>query len=265
MKLGFVGTGTIASSIVRGLGADFGEQSSIQLSPRTVQVAAELARQFPHVHVAASNQAVLDASDVVILAVRPQIAREVIAPLRFRGDHHVISLIATLAVETVTALVTPARTVTRAVPLPAVAYRRGATAIYPPDPVAAGLFDRLGSAIQVDRAETFEALWAATATMASYFAFADSISSWLTRNGVEAAQARHYVAALFAGLSATTAAAADQDFPSLAAEHATMGGLNEQLRKRLAGQGLFTGVEDGLDEILLRIRGPGGIREASAG
>jgi pyrroline-5-carboxylate reductase len=255
MKLGFIGTGTIASSIVRGLGAEFGEQSSIQLSPRSVHIATELARQFPHVHVAASNQMVLDASDVVILAVRPQIAQEVIAPLRFRSDHHVISLIATLAMETVTALVAPARTVTRAVPLPAVAYGRGATAIYPPDPVAAGLFDRLGSAIQVDRAETFEALWAATATMASYFAFADSISSWLTRNGVEAAQARHYVAALFGGLSVTTGQATDRDFPTLAVEHATLGGLNEQLMTHLAEQGLFAGVKDGLDEILLRIRG----------
>jgi pyrroline-5-carboxylate reductase len=217
MKLGFIGTGTIASSIVRGLGAEFGEQSSIQLSPRSVHIATELARQFPHVHVAASNQMVLDASDVVILAVRPQIAQEVIAPLRFRSDHHVISLIATLAMETVTALV--------------------------------------ASAIQVDRAETFEALWAATATMASYFAFADSISSWLTRNGVEAAQARHYVAALFGGLSVTTGQATDRDFPTLAVEHATLGGLNEQLMTHLAEQGLFAGVKDGLDEILLRIRG----------
>ncbi len=179
MNLGFIGTGTISAAIVRGLGDGFGERSTIHLSPRSKAVATALAAEFAHVHVAASNQAVLDASNVVMLAVRPQVAREVIPPLRFRPDHHVISLIATLSLEALGDLVTPARTIAKAVPLPAVALGRGATAIYPPDPVAAGLFDRTGTAIQVDDPMKFDALTAATATMASYFAFADAIASWL--------------------------------------------------------------------------------------
>ncbi|MDB5705172.1 MAG: F420-dependent oxidoreductase [Sphingomonas bacterium] len=253
MNLGFVGTGTISAAIVRGLGAAFGEGSTIHLSPRGADIAAGLARQFPHVRVAASNQAVLDASQVVMLAVRPQIATDVIGDLAFRPDHHVISLIATFSLETLADLVAPARTVTRAVPLPAVALGRGPTAIFPPDPVAAGLFDRTGSSIQVDSADRFDALSAATATMASYFAFADSIACWLTAQGVAAPDSRRYVAAIFEGLAATAAAASDQGFASLATEHATLGGLNEQLLKRLDG-GLNASLQHGLDEILSRIR-----------
>lgn len=189
-----------------------GAHAVIHLSPRNAAVAAALANEFPHVSIAASNQEVLDAGDVVMLAVRPQIATEVLEALRFRPDHHVISLIATVSLEALAGLVAPARRITRAVPLPATALGKGATAIFPPDPVAAALFDRTGTAIEVDNPEIFDALCAASATMASYFAFADSIASWLTDRGLPAPDARRYVGAIFEGLAATTADAGDQDF-----------------------------------------------------
>src|SRR5947209_8756253 len=93
MELGFIGTGAITTAIVRGLGAAFAADGRIHLSPRGAANAATLAGTFRHVDVASSNQDVLDRSDVVILAVRPQVATEVIEALRFRPDHHVISVI----------------------------------------------------------------------------------------------------------------------------------------------------------------------------
>jgi pyrroline-5-carboxylate reductase len=254
MNLGFVGTGTISAAIVRGLRADFGAENSVIVSPRSADIAAELARDFPHVRVAAANQAVLDASDVVILAVRPQIAKQVLGELHFRADHHVISLIATASLETLTELVAPARTIVKAVPLPAVALGRGPTAVFPPDAIAAALFNRIGTAIEVDRPEIFDALTAATATMASYFGFAGAITAWLTDKGVPAAKARDYVATIFDGLAATAIGAAGTDFPTLATEHATLGGLNEQLLNHLTAQGLIGAVKEGLDAILARIQ-----------
>jgi pyrroline-5-carboxylate reductase len=253
MRLGFIGTGAITSAIIHGLGTSVADQGVIHVSPRSADISAKLAQQFPHVRVAASNQAVLDESEVVILAVRPQIAREVIPELRFRADHHVISVIATLSLDTLTGLVAPAPTVSKAVPLPSVALGRGPTAIFPPDPIAAALFNRTGTSIEVDRPEVFDALSAATGTMASYLAFAGAIASWLARNGVSEAQARHYVASIFDGLSRTAIEAPDQSFAALAADHATLGGLNEQLLKHLSDQGVFTTLGGGLDAILSRI------------
>src|SRR5262245_4739042 len=95
MRLGFVGTGTIAAAIIEGLFAADGAHS-ITVSPRNAEVAADLAARFANVRIAPTNQAVLDASDVVFLAVRPQIADGVLRELRFRPDHHVISLIAAI-------------------------------------------------------------------------------------------------------------------------------------------------------------------------
>ncbi len=82
MRLGFVGTGTIASAMVIGLRAA-GNTDPIILSPRNAEIAADLAGRFDNVQVASTNQAVLDASDLVVLAVRPQIASSVLPELRF--------------------------------------------------------------------------------------------------------------------------------------------------------------------------------------
>lgn len=84
MNLGFVGTGAITSAIVTGLNASDAGRDGILVSPRNAEVAAALAARFPNVAVAASNQAVLDGSDVVMLAIRPQVTVEVLSSLEFR-------------------------------------------------------------------------------------------------------------------------------------------------------------------------------------
>ena len=101
-----------------------------------------------------------------MLAVRPQVAIEVLSELNFRRDHHVISLLAILPLGKIAELVAPAARVTRAIPLPMVADRYGPTGIYPPDPVAAELFNRLGTAIEATSADQSDAFCTATAAMA---------------------------------------------------------------------------------------------------
>ncbi|HET7900908.1 MAG TPA: NAD(P)-binding domain-containing protein, partial [Candidatus Nanopelagicales bacterium] len=94
-RLGVVGVGTIAAllveAIVTGPHADAVE---VVLSPRSAHRAADLAGRFDRVRVAASNQDVLDASDVVLLAVLPPQVAEVCADLSFREDHVVAGLAA---------------------------------------------------------------------------------------------------------------------------------------------------------------------------
>ncbi|MGH7211159.1 MAG: NAD(P)-binding domain-containing protein [Acetobacteraceae bacterium] len=147
-RLGFIGCGTITAAIVTGLNAS-GYDGPIAVSPRNAQVSADLARRFANVTVAATNQAALDACDVAILAVRPQILAAVLPELRFRPDHQVIRLVAATSLAYLRAGPAPAAAVTRAVPLPMVARRQGPTAIYPASPVAKALFDALGSAIEL--------------------------------------------------------------------------------------------------------------------
>lgn len=254
MKLGFVGCGTIAAAMIAGL-HDAGWQEAITVSPRNAEVATTLAQRYANVTVAPSNQAVLDAADLVVLAVRPQIASQVLAELRFRPDHRVLSVIASLSLETLRSATAPAATITRAVPLPSVERREGPTAVFPPDDQVIGLFGTLGTAIALGDEAEFDAFSAATATMASYFAFAGTVAGWMMRHGVDEGNARRFVADMFRGLDGAADAEPEKSFAMLADEHQTRGGLNEQVYRAITTDGTFIELDRALDAILDRVRG----------
>src|SRR3954451_13658991 len=73
-RLGFVGVGAIAEALIAGLCAGGEQRGTFLLSPRNAQLSKGLAERFAFVKVAADNQAVVDGSDIVFLAVTPQIA-----------------------------------------------------------------------------------------------------------------------------------------------------------------------------------------------
>jgi pyrroline-5-carboxylate reductase len=173
--------------------------------------------------------------------------------LRFRPEQHIISLVSGYPVGKLADLVAPATKITRAVPLPAAAQRLSPTAIYPGDPVAAELFAALGTVLEVGSEYEFDVMCTVTATMAPYFAFSDCIASWLVRHGIPETKARDYVAHLFNGLADTTLRSPDRSFQELAADHATRGGINEQVLQHLTGQGVFEAYSAALDAILVRV------------
>jgi pyrroline-5-carboxylate reductase len=124
--------------------------------------------------------------------------------------------------------------------------------IFPSDPVARTLFDRLGTTFEAASERELQVLWASTAAMASYFSTLDTLSSWLVRHGVPAKTARDYIAAMFRGLSHVPVVS-ETAFSALADEFKTKGGLNEQLARDLARSGAFDAWSGGLDAILARI------------
>ncbi|PRH87817.1 F420-dependent NADP oxidoreductase [Labrys okinawensis] len=253
MKLGFIGTGALTSAIVTGLKSVADNDVAVVLSPRNEAVAADLASRFADVRVAADNQAVLDACDTIMLAVRPQIAHDVLAGLQFRPAHRIISLIATLSLEEIAALVSPAERVTKALPM--VAQRQGPTIIYPPDPDVVAFFARFGKAFAVKDVTEFDALSVATATFATYFKYLDTLHGWLQGHGVSDPTARSYVSALFKALAQAPEAAPDTDFMHLAQEYATRGGINEQVLRELTDRKLFEAFAESLDGVHRRISG----------
>ncbi len=252
MTHGIVGVGAIASAIVTGLCERRDEAPSILLSPRNSAVAADLAARFKTVRIAPDNQAVVDGSSMLILCLRPQVASPVLRELQFREQQTIISVIAGTPLEALRQLVAPARDIARAVPLPSVAVRDGATAMYPATPAAKALFDLLGAAIPAPSEDLYEAMAASTATVAAHFAYLNTISRWLVTQGIPEASARRLVASIFAGL-ATNLRGQEPDFEALAREHATLGGLNEQFRRTLEEAQVYKAVDNGLDRILDRL------------
>jgi pyrroline-5-carboxylate reductase len=253
MTLGFIGTGTMTAAIVTGLNKAGAGSRAIVLSPRNPEVAAALASRYPRISIAASNQEVLDNCDTVILAVRPQIAESVLSSLRFRADHHVISIIATFSVRRLQELTSPATKVQRAVPLLSAAKCESPTAIYPRDPEALEFFSSIGAPFAVDTEQEFDALCAATAAVASYFVFADTVATWLTKCGIAPTIARDYMAQILPSLMESAAKAPTSRFRAMATGHATAGGLNEQLLRHLEERNTFGTLTEALDQVMLRV------------
>jgi len=255
MKLGFIGTGEITSSIVTGLCSSVATPHSIALSPRNAAIAQKLADRFDEVSISSSNQEVLDRCDTIVIAVRPQVGRDVLSGLHFRPAHQVVSLVSALSLRSVSEMVAPAVRIARAVPLPSAAKRLSPTGVYPPEPAACELFAALGTVFAVESESEFEAICAVTAAIATHFAFVERIGAWLAQHGIPEPRTRDYIARMFWGLTASTFEAPERSFQSFAADHATAGGINEQFLRYLTERGLLANVSEALDAVLARISG----------
>ena len=67
MKLGFIGTGRIATAVIKGFCSSSIKNTTISLSPRSKSNSIYLARTFPKVKRLKSNQLVLDNSDIIFV------------------------------------------------------------------------------------------------------------------------------------------------------------------------------------------------------
>ncbi|MEX3955457.1 pyrroline-5-carboxylate reductase [Trinickia sp. EG282A] len=253
MRLGFIGTGVITKAIVTGLIRSGLAFDRIALSPRNAETAAELATLDPRVEVCTSNQGVLDSSDIVCVAVVPQIVAEVLRELHFEVRHQVITFVPGTSIAKLSRLVRPAIKLVRAIPLPAVADGKGCTAIYPPDGVAKSVFSALGEAVEVESEHQFDALHAVTSTMASFYAVLEQQASWLTQQGLPYGAARTFVSGYCVGLAHETTRTG-QTFSEMIEYLMTPGGLNEQLHAELSSLGAYGHYGDALDRVFARVQ-----------
>jgi pyrroline-5-carboxylate reductase len=239
---GVLGVGEIAGAMVTGLCEGVDDAPTVLLSPRSAERSAALAARYPSVAVAADNQAVVDGCATLVLSLRPRDARAILGELRFRPDQPVISVIAGVSLAELAAIVAPADELARAIPLPPVARRAGVTPVHPGGEAACALFDRLGGVAAVEDAGAFEAMSAASGTVAAYLEYQAAIAAWLARHGVPPAQASRYVASIFAGVGGE------------ASSYATPGGINERFAALLDEAGVFDAVGRSLDTVLDGLR-----------
>jgi pyrroline-5-carboxylate reductase len=254
-RVGFIGVGTIAEALITGMCAAGEQRATFLLSPRNADIAKRVAERFSFVEVARDNQAVIDGSDIVFLAVRPQVAADVLGTLKFRRDQRIVSLIATFDVARLRTLVAPASTIARAAPLPAVARRLGPLTLYPPVPEIAKLLEGLGQLFELQNESDLDAFWAVTGLMGSYLGLLDEIAGWLARKNLEETQVFPFVAAMFEALAVTAAERAGDGFDRLVVEHSTPGGLNEQAYRELQAAGWTRLISQTLDLLHARILG----------
>ena len=254
MTYGFIGTGTITEAIVLGMMKSHLAGRAIILSPRSHAIARALADSHPNVSVAHSNQDVVDNADVLVLAVRPQIAEEVLTALTIPPTRKLISLIAATSHATLAAWTGhQASGIVRAIPLPFVADRDGVTAVFPANSQAEELFNAVGTAAVCGTQEQFDLFAVTSALMGSYFGLLERLSDWLGANGMDERQARDVLTPLFGSL-AKVAQGSDASFAALRSAYSTKGGLNEQVFSDFDRLGGSRALFEALDRVLARAR-----------
>ena len=96
MRLGFIGTGKIASSVIIGICKSKIYFKKIFISPRNKSTAQKLKKRFRKVNIAKTNQEIIDKCNWIFLAITPKIGEKILPKLNFRSNQKIISFISTI-------------------------------------------------------------------------------------------------------------------------------------------------------------------------
>jgi pyrroline-5-carboxylate reductase len=250
LRVGFVGVGSIAAAMVDALmSGPHADEIDVVLSPRSAPRSAELAARHTQVRVAPHNQLVVDAADIVILAVLPDQMAALCSSLSFRQEQVVASLAAGWPPSLLAQHVHPAATVCQMIPLPMIALHTGPVVICPPVRRVEHLLEGCGEIVSIEREEDLIVLSCVSATMSTFLAFENTVIDWSIKHGLDAQTAKDCVAALFRGLATETIHTGLDRLPEMPEEHETRGGLNEYVRQSLTTAGVFAELANHLDHL----------------
>lgn len=172
------------------------------------------------------NQALLDGSDLVILAVRPQDALPACRALAFRKEHVVASAAAGLYLADLEPAVAPARVV-RIMPLTSAALNLSPTLVFPENPAVSEAFALLGQVHALPSEASFTAASVIAAFYGWVYALADETVAWTMREGVPEDIARKLVLETIRSTAEMALAKPQQSIQELLDLLATPGGITE--------------------------------------
>ena len=253
MKLGFIGTGKITSSVVTGIYRSKISFKKIFLSPRNRNVAKKLKRQFRKVSIAKNNQEIINSCNWVFLAVTPSVGKKIIKNLKFRSSQTVVSFISTMTLPQLKKAIKVKVKIVRAIPLPPISLKKGPVPIYPPNKKVKNFFDKLGTTVEIRNEKLSNNFWAISGMMAPFYELLNSMSNWLVKRGVQRDDAQKYITSLFVALSEDAAINSKKNLKYLVKESQTPKGLNEQGVKELRKAGFYKSSEKTLNSILKRL------------
>ena len=149
MKLGFIGTGRIASSVILGVCKSKIKFREIIVSPRNKRIANNLKKKFKKVSIAKNNQDVINKSNWIFLSVTPKVGEKIIKNLRFNSSQTIVSFISTINISNLKKMINVKAKIIRAIPLPPISLKKGPVPIYPPNKEVKSFFDKIGSTIEI--------------------------------------------------------------------------------------------------------------------
>ena len=253
MKLGFIGTGKITSSVVTGICRSKISFKKIILSPRNRNTARTLKKKFRKVFIAKNNQEIVNSCSWIFLAVTPTVGQKIIKNLKFKSSQTIVSFISTMTLPQLKKAIRVKATIVRAIPLPPISLRKGPVPMFPPNKKVKNFFNNLGTAVEISNEKLSKNFWSTSGMMAPFYELLSTMSNWLVKRGVKRDKAQKYVTSLFVALSQDAVVNSNKDLKHLVKESQTPRGLNEQGVKELRKAGFYRATEKTLNSILKRL------------
>lgn len=228
--IGVLGAGHLGGHLAAGL-ARAGRRD-VAVSPRGQGPAIAAAHGLT---LAADNAALVAASEVVLLAVRPADAAAAVAGLPWRAGQVLVSCCAGVPLAALAAAAPAA--IMRAMPLSAARIGASPTAVWPDLPAGRAVLALIGEVIALGS----EAEFAAASVMGAVYGWVHALiaatEGWAAGAGLEEAAARRLAAATFAA-AARMAAEDRRPMDEVVAGLATPGGITEAGLDMLGGAGV---------------------------
>ena len=253
MNLGFIGTGRITESVIRGICTSNIKFKKILISSRNQKRSQKLKKKFKKVFVLKKNQEIIDKSDWVFLGITPEVGKKIIGKLKFKSNQVLVSFISTITLTQLKKMIKPKITIVRAIPLPPISLKKGPVPICPPNRKVKNFFNKIGSTIEIKNEKLSINFWSTSGMMASYYEILKIMSDWLVKKGIKRLDAQKYITSLFLALSEDAVVNSKKELKHLVKESQTPKGLNEQGLKEMNKKGVYKSVINTLNSIHKRL------------
>lgn len=240
MRIGVIGTGTIASAVVEGI---TGDKHQITISERNATRAARLVQRHDCVSIA-TNQVVLDQSDVIFIGLMAGAASGILGDLNFRPDHEVISLMAGATLADIATMVAPASAEMVLIPFPGIAHGGSPVMVQGNAGTAQVLFGARNSIFELSSDAELSAYMSAQAVLSPAVQMISDTAAWLGARADDPAQGEKFLRMLIG-----SSLMADECALLLAALD-TPGGYNQRLRHHMNAKGMSAALTEGLDRLV---------------
>lgn len=228
-KIGFIGTGTIASALINGICSSGCFSGSVYVADTDSANMLKLREAYPDfIVIAESNQDVIDSAEIVFPTVSPAVLRKIAPGLKFHEKNCVVHIAAGIKLQEADPWFKPAHSISRAVPLPFAARRSGPVVLYSDDPLIEQLFSLVGSVVKVGTERELEILAVITGMMVSYYGMVGTIVDWSVSKGIDFKSALDYTTFMNEALSVLMRSECTEDMETFMRGHAVPGSMNEK-------------------------------------
>jgi pyrroline-5-carboxylate reductase len=252
-QIGIIGLGHPAGFLVEGL-RKAAPDLPILLADRDPERAEGLGSRWG-AHVLRSNQALADASDLIILALLPEDVVPACEAVIFRPGQVVASTAAKVPLARIAAAVAPASAV-RVMPISSAMLIASPTLLYPFHPGVCALFSRLGQVHAMPDEASFISASVVTAFHGWIATLVADTVAWANRAGVPSDTARSLVLETVRSVVDTALAQPDLQFADLLHESAAPGGTSAQGLGVLQERRVLASWTEALDVVLESMRLP---------